>query len=168
MTTYEEKLSNLFSQLVNTFQEYERAFGTRAFSDLYENRLDESKLQIGLNKLALKICDLIDEINETFDAKEQLKHVEKFSEDIQEIINRSMSLKGECHTAKSKGTISNKELQSYSSVLDNLHFLDKTIKKYNSNFENKMLTLEQARKLFNEDLDKWFDAIIKGEGYESL
>lgn len=173
MTVYEQHLIDLFSQLVETFEEYEHVMRVRAFPDFCREagRLDEddSQLQIDLNILALKICNLIEEIEITFNIEEQLENVEKFSKKIQSIIDISVTLKRETCLAKEENTVTDKEIQSYNNVIYNLTHLDKIIRCYNSNFKNKLITLEQARKHFNEDLDKWINSITSGAvHHESL
>lgn len=159
MTEYEKKLDELFTQLVKAMQNYECAMRVRAFPNIHmqTSRLDESRLQIDLNNLALEICNLIEEITCTFNVEERLENVEKFSRKIQLIGNSSVILRGEIHAAKDENTITDEELQSYDNVLHNLHCLDETIKKYNSTFKVPLITFEKARKYFNEKIDEMFN-----------
>lgn len=161
MTNYEIKLNDLFSQLFEVFEEY--------LNTLYEIcdkpihfKEDINELNEKLQDLVLKSYDLIKEIEKTFNASKPLEAVHTLSEKIHSIVEDSAAIRYKLKGAKRTGKISQQEVRNYKNLLHNLECLDKFINKYNSNFEEKLITISQAGKLCEEAIDDFFESITGG------
>lgn len=76
MTSYEDGILDLFSQLADALEEYECTMRIIAFPAMYpEGRKlnEDNSLLVRLNRFALRICNIVKIIETKFDTEQAIK-----------------------------------------------------------------------------------------------